>query len=142
MPNFCSNCGAKIKGKFCSSCGQSVKDPSGLVGYWQAKHIDTSEGQASRKGVITLSKTELIFHYYGFFSGKAKERYRIPIKQIKSIIRTSLLNWTTIKFNKASEESSGFKKFFNKRTIVFKISDWQSFIQNIQILNSNIKIKV
>lgn len=134
MANFCSNCGAEIKGEFCSRCTNQVRR-------WEAKYIDNTEGSSNYKGTISLSSSELTFHSYGLLSGNPKERYRIPLTQIKSITRTPLLNIITIKFNKAPQESGALRKFFGSRNIMLKIIDWQSFIQNIQSLNSNIKIK-
>jgi len=142
MANFCPNCGLKMKGKFCSGCGTApAETTSGLIGRWEAKYIDNTEGSSNYKGTISLTKTELTFHSYGFFTGDPKEKYRIPLSQIKSITRMPLFNITTIKYNKAPQGSGGLRKFFSGRNVMLKISDWKSFIENIRSLNTNIIIK-
>lgn len=145
MANFCSSCGAKIgaRDKFCPSCGSpaSVKASTSAVGHWEAKEINTDEAGSSRKGTLSLSKDYLIFYSYGFFSGKAKEWRRIPIVKIKSVTRSPIFKMVTFKYNKAPSGAGGFRRFFSKRVISFRIKDWQSLIENIRRLNPNIKIK-
>jgi len=48
MSNFCPNCGVKMKGKFCSGCGTApAETTSGLIGRWEAKYIDNTEGSSN-----------------------------------------------------------------------------------------------
>lgn len=142
MANFCPNCGAKTSGKFCSECGASSAKKSGLIGYWQAKELDTGDDYGRKlKGNIALTNDEIIFYRYKFFSGKAKAWRRIPIKGIKSIYRTRIFNLISIRYNKKPEKTGLFSRFFNSRTISYKINNWETFIENIKKLNPNIKIK-
>jgi len=132
--------------KFCPSCGtklgtQPSVQPS-VIGYWQAKEIDTDEAGSSRKGVLSLTKDSLVFFIYKFFSKEPKERRRIAISSIKSIIKTPILNMFTIRYNKAPASAGALKRFVGMRSIAFKIKNWESFIENIRTLNPNIKIKV
>jgi len=144
MSNFCPNCGAKIKGKFCTGCGAtSAKVSVNQNRYWQAKEIDSGDGYGSNiKGSLVVNENEIIFYRNKFFSGKTKEWKRIPIRGIKSIYRTPIFNVITIKYNRKPEKTGFFSKIFNSRTIGYKIGDWQSFIESIRKLNSNIKIKI
>jgi len=135
-----------LRDKFCPSCGAEIgTQPSAqpsAIGHWQAKQIDTDEAGSSRKGILSLSKDYLIFYVYGFFSKESKERRRIAISSIKSIIRTPILNMFTIRYNKAPAGAGALKRFVGMRSIAFKIKNWESFIENIRTLNPNIKIKV
>jgi len=147
MANFCSNCRTKIEAgdKFCPSCGSPVfaKASAGAVGHWEAKEIDTGDGYGqSIKGVLTLSRNEIIFYRNKFFSGKTKEWRRIPIRGIKSIYRMPVFNLISIKYNRKPEKTGFFSRIFNSKTISYKIKNWESFIQNIRPLSPNIKIKV
>jgi len=132
--------------KFCPSCGaklgtQSSVQPS-AVRYWQAKEIDTGDDYGQNiKGSLALGKNEIIFYRNKFFSGGTKEWRRIPIRGIKSIHRTSILNLVTIKYNRKPEKTGFLSRIFNSRTISYKIKDWQTFIENIRRLNPSIKIK-
>ncbi len=137
MANFCSNCGAKMSGRFCSECGSSLQ----TTGHWQAKEIDTGEGAHNVKGTLSLSNDYLVFFSYAFISGKAKERRRIPLSGIKSIIRTPILNTFTIRYNRASKGSNWLRRFIGMRSVCFKIKNWEPLIENIRRLNPNIKIK-
>ena len=148
MADFCSNCGAEmgIRDKFCPSCGTEIgAQPSvqpSAIGHWQAKQIDTDEGGSSRKGTLSLTKDSLVFFVYGFFSKEPKERRRIAISSIKSIIRTPIFNMFTVRYNKASAGAGALRRFVGMRSASYKIKNWESFIQNIRVLNPNIKIKV
>jgi len=144
MGNFCSNCGAKIKGKFCTRCGATfAKASASQARYWRAKEIDSGDGYGSNiKGSLALGENEIIFYRNKFFSGKTKESRKIPIRGIESIYRTRILNIITIKYNRKPEKTGFFSRIFNSRRISYKINDWQSFIQNIKSLNTDIKIKV
>jgi len=148
MANFCSNCRTKVgvEDKFCPSCGTEIgMQPSAqpsVIGHWQAKQVETDEGGSSRKGTLSLSKDYLIFYIYGFFSKEPKERRRIAISSIKSIIRTPIFHMLTIKYNRAPAGAGALRRFVGMRSISYKIKDWESFIQNIRTLSPNIKIKV
>ena len=156
MANFCSKCRTKMGegDKFCPSCGSpafakgprlsSAESPSaGAVGHWEAKEIDTGDGYGqSIKGVLTLSKNEIIFYRNKFFSGSTKEWRRIPIRGIKSIYRAPVFNLISIKYNRKPEKTGLLSRIFNSKAISYKIKGWESFIQNIRPLSPNIKIKV
>lgn len=133
--------------KFCPSCGTELKTQSStqssVIGHWEAKQIDTGDDYGQNiKGVLTLSRNEIIFYKNKFFSGGTKEWRRIPIRGIKSIHRTRIFNLVTIKYNRRLEKTGFFSRIFNSKTISYKIKNWESFIQNIRTLNPNIKIKV
>ncbi len=146
MANFCSKCRTKMgkEDRFCPSCGSPAfaKVSADTVGHWQAKQIDTDEGGSSRKGTLSLSKDYLIFYVYGFFSKEPKERRRIAISSIKSIVRTPILNMITVRYNKAPASAGVLRRFVGMRNVSYKIKNWESFIQNIRTLSPNIKIKV
>jgi len=144
MANFCSNCGKKIKpeSKFCGSCGLPIEIEKTVIGYWQAKEYDTHDDYSRKiKGSLALTKKEIVFFRYAAFSGKAKKWRTIPISSIKSIARTPIFNLVMIRYNKAPKGSGALRRFFSNRTMSYKISDWQSFVENIRKLNPNIKIK-
>ena len=146
MSNFCQNCGIKLKSgiKFCSSCGKAVSTPlfQRAVSYWSAKEVDTGDDyRQNTKGSLALSQEEIIFYKDKFLSSKTKEWRRIPIKGIKSIYRTPIFNLITIKYNRKPEKTGFWSKLFNKRNISYKVSNWKSFLENIQRLGPNIKIK-
>ena len=155
MANFCSNCGEELKqdDKFCPSCGLSTeaslnnkageqKQGPGVIGYWEAKEIDTGDDYGSNiKGSLALTQQEIIFFRYAWLSKKPKERRRISILKIKSIVRTPIFNIITISHNKAPERSGAWRRFFSKRKISYKIKNWQSFVDNIKKINPSIKIK-
>jgi len=140
MASFCSECGEELKtGKFCASCGSSVLTK--VANYWPAKEIDTGDGYSQNfKGSLALGQNEIIFYRDKFFSG-TKEWRRIPLRGIKSITRTPIFNLVTIKYNRKPEKTGFWSKLFNKKTVSYKISNWQTFLENIQRLNLNIKIK-
>ncbi len=148
MGNFCSKCRTKIgtEDKFCPSCGKEIGMQSSpqlsAIGHWQAKQIDTDEAGSSSKGTLSLSKDYLIFYVYGFFSKEPKERRRIVISSIKSIVRTPIFNMLTIKYNRAPTDAGALRRFVGMRSVSYKIKNWESFIQNIRALSPNIKIKV
>jgi len=135
-----------IRDKFCPSCGTEIgTQPSAqpsIIGHWQAKQIDTDEAGSSRKGTLSLSKDYLIFYVYGFFSKEPKERRRIAISNIRSIIRTPIFNMFTVKYNKAPTGAGALRRFVGMRSVSYKIKNWESFIENIRQLNPNIKVKV
>ncbi len=115
---------------------------SNVIGYWEAKEVDAGDGYGQNiKGSLALGRNEIIFYRNKFFSGGTKEWRRIPIRGIKSIYRTPILNLVSIKYNKKPEKTGFFSRIFNSKTISYKIKDWQSFIENIRRLNPNIKIK-
>lgn len=138
MGNFCSNCGSRMKGEFCSSCGENNQK----LKYWEATEIDQSDDYRKKlKGSLALNQREIVFYRDKFLSGESKIYRRIPLAGIKSITRTSIFNLTMIKYNQKPEKTGFWSKVFNKRTISYKIKDWQSFIESIQRLNLNIKIR-
>ena len=149
MANFCSKCRTKIgaEDKFCPSCGTGIgtqppAQPS-VIGHWEAKQIDTGDDYGQNiKGVLTLSKNEIVFYKNKFFSGRTKEWRRIPIRGIKSIYRTRIFNLINIKYNRKPEKTGLFSRIFNSKTVSYKIKGWESFIQNIRPLSPNIKINV
>ena len=140
MANFCSNCGAKIKGKFCTGCGAVfTKASASHARYWQAKEVDTGDGYGQGiKGSLAIDENEIIFYRNKFLSPTTKEWRRIPIMGIKSIIRTPVFNFITIKYNRKPEKTGFFSRIFNSRTISYKIKDWQSFVQNVKSLNTKL----
>jgi len=145
MNKFCPNCGSRLKteGKFCPSCGRSIAMPikSNLViGYWPAKEVTSGEDYGkSIKGSLAVGQKEIIFYADKFFSKKSKEWRKIPITGIKSIYRTPIFNITTIRYNQKPGKRSFFSRIFNGRNVSYKISNWQSFIENVKRLNPNIK---
>jgi len=132
--------------KFCPSCGAESGAQSSAqssIGHWEAKEIDTGDSYGqSIKGVLTLSKNEIIFYRNKFFSGKTKEWRRIPIRGIKSIYRMPVFNLISIKYNRKPEKTGLVSRIFNSKAISYKIKGWESFIQSIRPLSPNIKIKV
>jgi len=133
--------------KFCPSCGAKLSTQSSaqssVIGHWEAKEIDTGDGYGqSIKGVLTLSRNEIIFYRNKFFSGSTKEWRRIPIKGIKSIYRVPVFNLINIKYNRKPEKTGLLSRIFNSKAISYKIKNWESFIQNIRPLSPNIKIKI
>lgn len=114
-----------------------------MARYWEAKEIDTGDGYGSNiKGSLAVGENEIVFYKNKFLSGKTKAWRTIPIKGIKSIYRTPLFNITTIKYNRKPEKTGFWSRLFNGRTIGYKINDWQSFIQAVQEINPNIKIRI
>lgn len=114
-----------------------------MVRYWEAREVNNSGDDYSSniKGSLAVGENEIVFYRNKFLSGKTKAWRTIPIRGIKSIYRTRIFNIVTIKYNRKPEKPGFFSKFFNSTSTSYKISDWQSFIQNIQSLNPNIKIR-
>ncbi len=149
MAKFCSKCGTRLKAgaKFCSSCGNTpinneTKASENIIGYWDAKEHDNSDDYSKRiKGSLALSKDEIVFFRYAAISGNPKKWRTIPLNGIKSITRIPIFSLIMIKYNRKPGKTGFFSKVFNGRNISYKISNWQSFIENIKRLNPNIKIK-
>ena len=114
---------------------------SNVIGYWPAKEV-TSGGEdygKTIKGSLAVGQREVIFYANKFLSSKTKEWRRIPIAGIKSIYRTPIFNLTTIRYNKKPEKKGFFSRIFNSKSASYRISNWESFIENIKRLNPNIK---
>lgn len=146
MAKFCSNCGVKLKinAKFCSGCGEVLKNTISLdvIGCWDAKEYDNSDDYSKRtKGSLSLSSEEIVFFKYAVISGKAKKLRTIPLAGVKSVVRTPIFNLITIKYNRKPEKTSFCSKLFNGRNVSYKINNWRTFLENIQKLKPNIKIK-
>ena len=111
-----------------------------MVNQWEAREIDVEYGSKRRKGLLFLTKDELIFvAEVGVFSKKLKELYRIPILSIKSAGKLPLSKTVRIGYTKASKEAGFLKKVFGMRNVGFKIQDPKSLIQKLKELNPKIK---
>ncbi len=130
--------------KFCPACGGEAGGPavSPAGEFWPAKEVSTDEAGSSRKGVLGISGSDLIFYVYGFFSGQPKESRKITISRIKSIVRTPVFNMLTISYNRAPEGSGALRRFIGMRRVTFKIKNWQTFIEKIKELSSQINPKI
>ena len=159
MPNYCSKCGNKIEpgAKFCPYCGTKLEaqppskpapsagggilesldiEREDLVGQWEARiDVDYSTGL---KGLLLLTKDEVLFVREGTRLEKLKKSWRVPISRIKWASKLPLSSHVQISL-KAPEGGGLMRKLVEQRERMFKIKDPKSFIEKLKQLNPNIK---